>query len=200
VWRRLPALLVACLLAAGCGAQTNEANLPSPEIGSARARATAQRLVDQHWRAVVHRDAALPLFYDNRILRSIPAGELGVALYSLSAQFAVRPRVVAVERTPLGLSITTHSRLPGNNTPISAGYLVRRVGTDWKILYDTNLAQGLDRLAGTTRRLRNPEAPTLEAAGPVPPYLPLRELYLTGRSLGPLLRSLPSDQQPRGSG
>ena len=142
---------------------------------------------------MLSQDSALPLFYDERILRSIPAGDLGIALYSLSPQFAVRPRVVAVERTALGLSITTESR-PAVRTSLRAGYLMRRVGTEWKILYDTNLAQGLDGLAGTTRRLRDPDAPALDSQGPVAPYLRLRELYLPDRSRGRLLRNRPSVQ------
>jgi hypothetical protein len=196
---RLPALVVAGLLAAGCGAESKEADAPPAEIGSARARATAQRLVDRHWRAVINRDSALPLFYDERILHSIPAGELDIAFYSLSGQFAVRPRVVAVEQTPLGVSVTTESK-PDGSTPIRAGYLMRRIGTEWKILYDTNLALGLDRLAGTARRLRDPEAPPLDPGDPVAPYLRLRELYLPGRSGGRLLRNRPFPQQPQDSG
>lgn len=199
MWRGLPAfVVVASLLATGCGGKSKDTD-PRAEIGATRERAVAQRLVDRHWRAVVNQDSALPLFYDERILRSIPADELGIALYSPSAQLAVRPRVVAVEQTPLGLSITTESS-PDGITPIRGGYLIRRVGTEWKIRYDTNLAQGLDRLAGAAGRLRDPAAPELEPQGPIAPSLRLRELYLPGPSRGRLLRDQPSVQRPPGFG
>lgn len=190
--RLLPLVTTAVLATAGCGGDSGE-EPPAPRIGSKQAREVAQRVVDRLWRAVTSKDAALPLFYDDRVLEALQPRELTVGLYSSNVQFAVRPRVIAVERTPLGLSVITESEPEGAGR-IRASYLLRRVGADWKIVFDSNLAKNVDQLGGTADQLEDPSASQLEAMADAD--LRLRQAALPRalqglsrrRTIGPLLR------------
>ena len=204
------ALLVGCaLVVAGCSGDDDAGEAPPP-VGSAKQRAAAQRVVDRVWRAVIARDSALPLFYDDRVVRSIDARELRAVVYVPSVQFAVRPRVISVDRTPLGLSVITESR-PDDGPPLHASYLFRKVGAEWRILYDSNLARNLDRLTGSASLLRRrPLNPAGEPRVLAETDLRLRRLAARSvgeraRALGPLLtrnylRDRPSGRPPPGSG
>lgn len=217
---RLLMFVVAGLLAGGCGGDSRDQS-PAQRLESKQLRPlaqqlrpVAQRVVDRLWRAVLSTDSALPLFYDESVLRAIGPSELSAVLYAPGPQFAVRPRVISVQRSPLGLVVFTESR-PDDVAPIRASYLLRKVGVQWKILYDSNLAQSLDRLMGTASQLRDPAALTAQRVATVDADLRLREIALPkalrgrqGRSrergLGPLLRRnylrRPSVQPPPDSG
>jgi hypothetical protein len=198
------ALIGAALLVAGCNDGSDDAPpAPAPALGSRlydlatlqrhanrELRGEAQRVVDRLWRAVVAQDAALPLFYDDRVLDSLAPAERSAALPSPGPQLAVRPRVVMAEGSWQGLSVITVSR-PGGGSRLWASYVLRKVGAEWKIVYDSNLVRSIDRLATTARQLRRPAADPALIAQTDPR---LRSLDLVegaeggSRGLGPLLR------------
>ena len=66
---------------------------------------------------------------------------LGVLTAIAPTVSAIQVKVIEKQRTTLGISLTLRGRLAGN--PLSASYILRRKGKQWKIVYDSMVGDAI---------------------------------------------------------
>lgn len=145
--RRAPVLVSIAIVVSGCGS-THERPPTSGESEIAEAR----RLIQRIWDAARYQKPARKLYYDDRVLRAVTERQMSRAMSVPSEDYGSKPRILALDHTPAGLLVSAVAVSSDGALGARSTYLLRRVGIDWKIAYDSHLGPLLDELEARGRR------------------------------------------------
>jgi hypothetical protein len=129
----------------GCGADDDKTNVP-PGLGplATNKRSGPEGTVFRLWRMIQVRSYQVAaLEYDERVLDALGTDTVIGALEMQQMSLAVTaPKVIAADRTPLGVLVIVNAMSKGR--PVGRySFLLGRKGGSWKLRYDTLLGDTL---------------------------------------------------------
>jgi hypothetical protein len=163
------ALLV--LVAAGCSGSSTHETPEEQALVTAKASSRAapakspSAVVLQLWRAVQVGDVPSAVgLYDPRVRGSVGFTTIaGTLAQERSALAVLRPQIVSISRTPIGLELVVRATSRGSGVGVQS-FLLRKGSEGWRVVYDTLLG---DALAGYVQiRVQHRVAPRSNVPAP----------------------------------
>lgn len=189
--------LVAVMSLVGCDGKTTK-QTPAEEALVAKSEVTRARVDSpvgtalQLWKAVQVGDVpSAAAFYHPKVRQTIGFGTIVGVLGQQRVSLAVlHPRIMSVQRTPLGVQVVVGARSGGSGVGIQS-FLLRRDPEGWRVAYDTLLGDGLSSYVES--QVQSRVAPRSSSPSPIAQRA-AQQARIAYQTL--FLKTLPSDAQP----